>query len=1278
MATGYSVLELGAAVPVHAHWCQMFLAVRCYISTLFNRLGSVSTLLLLFCTVGAEELSDVVEGEEATLECRFGASYKPQQTSLYWIRTNKEGTDNVAIQDTLLEEHYRVTYRPEQGRYDLHIRGAFYERDNGKFDCRVKEVGTGKDLYTRSFYLTVLIAPGLPVISPGYPLAVEGNTVELTCSSTGGSPDPKIEWYSGTSQKPLPSTLQLGHGKDKPTTSILSFVVKKEDDASTLRCVVWNRALPESQTLENTVSLSVHYFPRVTVGPSSPLLVEEGGTVRLDCSVDAKPAVSGVRWIHDGRSLDRGTSLVLERISRSEAGIYTCQADNGLGQLGQGSLELLVLFGPVVEVDGNTEVQEGDTLDLRCQVDSEPKAASVEWLKEGNSSFRHSGPQLRIQNIGHGEAGRYRCQAFVSMQPSSSRVAVERSANRTVDVNVIHSPGQAQVSVAEGTAVAGKPATLKCQADPPGYPKPIYQWWRGDRASTPSMGKELLIPQASAESEGEYFCQAHNALGEGAMGSILLEVAQPPLIEDSLPPTIIKQIQETGLFLNCSATGKPKPRVTWLKDGVTLPADNPYYEFSELEVPLHPRSHFSITSKLYFRGRGRDGQRLRAEDRGHYTCRFENDVGSQESNMVLRMRRFDPVKASSSRGSTSDAFLLAAFCRSRAVVGAIAYVIPVVQERILNSVAVGTYAIRFQVGGANDARDVLRQILVIQANWGRSWQIQSQTTTALRLPEYRDEGRIGVRLATAVNWDAPIFPPQFRKVAGEIGERVLVSCRAWAFPRPVFSWYFRGEEIRPDGQNIQSNSTAYPGDEHGAVLMIRSLSSEHYGQYTCRAENELGSEDMAIQLQEKGAPDPPPSAPVALAKGASWILLGWEPGFHGGLVETRHFVKALSADSERIFDCHFNNPCNITGLDQQTSYSFKIQASNDLGKSQYSTSATISTLLNSNQLPKPGRLLFGRQARTASFNVARASIPLVAIVDVKLEGGSWQQYQSLDVLAKHMDVAVDGEDMIEDLRIRICLKENTSACSENVHAQFVDTLPSYLLETQGAFPLKYLVVIVACLVSVALAVLIVGWCCCRRKSSAKAKGLPLPTETTPVVRPNLVPSTDPPPPYYSSNGEKGGTYDSAPGNHIYGTYAPYQAQHDGLHPNRAFVDQCSTNSNQGGSVNSQDSLWKPHAEDGSYRHFDTVANGPELGGFEDYAQYPPSNISQHATEEFSREGHGPSMSYHTMNGGAGQAELYSHHLQPEHSRTGAGEESVESGYSTPNSRNRRVIREIIV
>ena len=299
-------------------------------------------------------------------------------------------------------------------------------------------------------------------------------------------------------------------------------------------------------------------FPRVTVGPSSPLLVEEGGTVRLDCSVDAKPAVSGVRWLHSGRGIGRDNSLVLERVSRNDAGIYTCQADNGLalGQLGQGSLELLVLFGPVIEIDGETKLQEGDSLDLHCNVDSEPQASVVEWFKIGEPSFHRQGSNLRISTVSPGNGGEYMCRASIRMQPSNNRASIDRSSNATITVNVMHPPGPSSITVLEGVAVAGRPTTLQCQPSPRGYPPPVYQWWKGagNRETLLGMGAEYVIQHATSSSEGEYFCQAHNVRGEGAVGALRLEVAEPPRIMKSLDATAIQRIEDSGFRLNCTAT----------------------------------------------------------------------------------------------------------------------------------------------------------------------------------------------------------------------------------------------------------------------------------------------------------------------------------------------------------------------------------------------------------------------------------------------------------------------------------------------------------------------------------------------------------------------------------------------------------------------------------------------------------------------------------------------------------------------------------------------------
>jgi hypothetical protein len=55
----------------------------------------------------------------------------------------------------------RVDFSAAEGKYDLHILQADLERDNGRFECRLKEDGTGVELYTKA---------GPPALGNFYPL----------------------------------------------------------------------------------------------------------------------------------------------------------------------------------------------------------------------------------------------------------------------------------------------------------------------------------------------------------------------------------------------------------------------------------------------------------------------------------------------------------------------------------------------------------------------------------------------------------------------------------------------------------------------------------------------------------------------------------------------------------------------------------------------------------------------------------------------------------------------------------------------------------------------------------------------------------------------------------------------------------------------------------------------------------------------------------------------------------------------------------------------------
>ncbi|KAI9586276.1 hypothetical protein GQX74_002123 [Glossina fuscipes] len=189
----------------------------------------------------------------------------------------------------------RLDFRPKSGIYDLQIKNTSYNRDNGRFECRIKAKGTGADVHQEFYNLTVLTPPHPPVISPGnVAVATEDKPMELTCSSIGGSPDPMITWiqskkqrnvlqfninlnlpfadqgkdclfesnltvwYRDGSSAPLQAAVLKGGSKDQPTNATLAIVPRREDDGVIFKCVVWNRAMNEGQRLETTTTLNVN------------------------------------------------------------------------------------------------------------------------------------------------------------------------------------------------------------------------------------------------------------------------------------------------------------------------------------------------------------------------------------------------------------------------------------------------------------------------------------------------------------------------------------------------------------------------------------------------------------------------------------------------------------------------------------------------------------------------------------------------------------------------------------------------------------------------------------------------------------------------------------------------------------------------------------------------------------------------------------------------------------------------------------------------------------
>ncbi|XP_076367053.1 cell adhesion molecule DSCAML1-like isoform X5 [Tachypleus tridentatus] len=582
---------------------------------------------------------DVVEGKTARLQCRFNPALSSGNVLYYWIRTNNDGKDNAAISGVALDPHYEVEFAPNDGRYDLLISHAKYDADNGQFECKLKEGGSGADIHNMDFSVTVLIPPGPPNIIPTKPTAREGESFTLTCSSEGGSPDPLIRWYR--EETLLQGQLQEGGSRYKPTSSVLTISPKMEDDGSTYRCIVWNRAISEEEKIETNVKLKVHYSPRVTVGPYNPLNILANSDALLTCSVVANPPVRSVRWLKNNHLLSNSYNHTILAVTPDDSGIYTCIADNGIGKSSQVNLELSVLYGPKLTVEKQKEVSQGESLSIKCIVKSNPPPHSLFWLKEGDPFFRKSGDILNLVAVSAEVSGKYICQATNTLQASASRNRKEFRSNATTTIIVRHKPGDIEIIPNNPVAIAGHSFTLTCVAHPPGWPLPEYRWWKEGKEST-GLARRMnyTIVPVHVSHEGQYYCQPQNPLGQGSIGSVYLTVHDSPIVRHTYN-RLAFDMGETAV-LQCKMQAYPEPTFEWFFKGRIL--DN-YGNYGTNVTDLGDDIYVGSLSI-------RD---VKDSDYGDFTCQAWNQVGDNEKTIIKLVRKSAPDKPSGIRATNINA-----------------------------------------------------------------------------------------------------------------------------------------------------------------------------------------------------------------------------------------------------------------------------------------------------------------------------------------------------------------------------------------------------------------------------------------------------------------------------------------------------------------------------------------------------------------------------------------------------------------------------------------------
>nr|XP_015837001.1 PREDICTED: nephrin isoform X2 [Tribolium castaneum] len=227
------------------------------------------------------------------------------------------------------------------------------------------------------------------ILGANQPLSA-GRRYDLLCQSSGSRPPASITWWRNGQR--LEGAKKTTSNDGNTTTSTLSFVPRKEDDGKYLSCRAENKMM-STDRLEDKWKLEIHYTPeaKIILGTSlNPDSIREGTDVYFDCVINAHPPVYKVEWKHNGKALNiniqagiiiTNQSLVLQGVSRSTAGNYTCVGYNTEGDGESNPFYLNVMYAPTCKPNQSRiyGVAKQEQAQITCQVDANPPDVQFRW-----------------------------------------------------------------------------------------------------------------------------------------------------------------------------------------------------------------------------------------------------------------------------------------------------------------------------------------------------------------------------------------------------------------------------------------------------------------------------------------------------------------------------------------------------------------------------------------------------------------------------------------------------------------------------------------------------------------------------------------------------------------------------------------------------------------------------------------------------------------------------------------------------------------------------------
>ncbi|XP_070280796.1 neuronal cell adhesion molecule isoform X18 [Myotis yumanensis] len=364
------------------------------------------------------------------------------------------------------------------------------------------------------------------------------------------------------------------------------------------------------------VPLDLVQPPTITQQSPKDYIVDPRENIVIQCEAKGKPPPS-FSWTRNGTHFDidkdplvtmkagLGT-LIINIMGEGKAetyeGVYQCTARNERGAAISNNIVVRPSRSPLWTKEKLEPItlRSGQSLILPCRPPVGLPPAIIFWM---DNSFQRLPQSERVSQGLNGdlyfsnvlpEDSRedYICyarfnhtQTIQQKQPISLKVVLVDELNDTIAANLSDTEVYGAKSSRErpptfltpqGNAsnkeeLRGNVLSLECIAE--GLPTPIIYWIKEDgtlptnRTFYRNFQKTLQITQVSEADSGKYQCIAKNALGVIHHTISVTVKAAPYWI--MAPQNLVLSPGEDGALV-CRANGNPKPRISWLSNGVPI------------------------------------------------------------------------------------------------------------------------------------------------------------------------------------------------------------------------------------------------------------------------------------------------------------------------------------------------------------------------------------------------------------------------------------------------------------------------------------------------------------------------------------------------------------------------------------------------------------------------------------------------------------------------------------------------------------------------------------